>query len=128
MRALPADVHQKLLRAIRSAIAADPLLGEWLATPGGTARPPLVIEDFQSTPWASMTFSGMRHCLAVRLSGRHLEVEHAYDRLQAVLAEPDFALGGHFLAEIAITDVEAALDLEGGMTMAVTIEALTIEE
>lgn len=127
MRQLPGAVHQRLLRAVRDAIAADSVLGRWMDAEAG-ARPPLVIEDFATTPWASLTFSGNRHSLAVRLCGPALEVEHAYDRLQAVLTEPEIALPGHFLAEIGVSDVDAELDLEGNMTMAVSIEALTIEE
>jgi hypothetical protein len=128
MRALPGDVHQKLLRSVRAALAADSMLGPWFEQTESAARPPLVIEDFESAPWASMTFSGMRHSLSVKLSGPQMEVESAYDRLQAVLTDPQFDLGSHFLAELEVRHVEAALDLDGGMTMAVTIEALTIEE
>jgi hypothetical protein len=128
MRALPGDVHQALLRSVKSAIAGDSLLGRWLELREPGLAPPLVLEEFSSAPWASMTFSGMRHSLSFRLSGRAIEVEEAYDRLQALLTAPEFALGRHFLAEMEVTDVDAALDMEGGMTMAITIEALTIEE
>jgi hypothetical protein len=126
MKMMLGDVHQSLLRSVRNAIAADSCLGKWAST-GGTA-PPLVIEDFSSTPWASLTFVGRRHSIALRLAGPTMEVEAAYDRLVALLTEPAFELKGHFLAEMDVVDVDASIDLDGGMRMAVTVEALTIEE
>ncbi len=127
MKALPGGLNQRLLRAIRRTLDSDSLLGDWLR--GGTgARPALVIEEFETRPWASLTFSGARHRLVIRLSGPQLEVEHAYDRLRALLVEPEISLPGHFLADLAIAEVEAEIHEAGGMTMSVTVEALTIEE
>ncbi|MFN7175295.1 MAG: hypothetical protein ACK4MX_00240 [Thermaurantiacus sp.] len=126
MRMIFGDVHQSLLRSVRNAIAADSWLGKWSVA--GSSEPALVIEDFNSTPWASLTFTGRRHSIALRLTGPTMEVEAAYDRLVALLTEPAFELKGHFRAEIDVVDVDASIDLDGGMRMAVTVEALTIAE
>lgn len=128
MRMILGDVHQSLLRAVRTAIAADVWLGPWMDAEANAKAPPLVIEDFSSQPWASLTYSGSRHTLAFRLTGPVMEVEAAHDRLVALLTEPDFDLKGHFLAEMEVVDVDASIDLDGCMRMELTVEALTIEE
>lgn len=74
MRMLLTDAHVRLLRAMRSAIAADRWFEPWL---DGRFGPALVIEDFTSEPWASLTFAGMRHAIDIRLSGPNADVEAA---------------------------------------------------
>lgn len=130
MRLPLTDVHVRLLRGVRAAIAGDPLLAPWMA--GGTG-PALVIEDFESEPWASLTFTGMRHRLAIRLEGAPAMVEAGRARLLALLDDPDIPVPGHFLAEFALQ--ELACDAggsdggsEGHGRLIIQLEALTIEE
>lgn len=133
MKRLPLnDVHVRLLRGIRAVIAADPLLAPWMA---GEAGPALVIEDFESRPWASLTFSGMRHSIAIRLEGPADLVAAGRARLASLLDEPDFGLSGHFLAELALDDrpcdnrdASGEGGLDGHARLAIQLEALTIEE
>mgnify|MGYP005816549489 CR=1 FL=1 len=127
MRMLLADAHVRLLRAMRQAIAADRWFDPWLGDAGG-AGPALVIEDFSSEPWASLTFTGMRHRIDIRLEGRQVEVEAAYDRLRALMTEPDLELAGHFLAEIELSFTRGEVREDGSMAMTLCYEALTIEE
>ena len=81
----------RLLRGIRRVIIADPLLAGWLEQPVDQLAGPqpalcngLVIENFHSGPWASLTFSGMRHRLDVRLCGGEAHVVEAYERLKGL--------------------------------------------
>jgi len=135
MRGLLVDAHVRLLRAVRGAIAADPWFDCWLDAGAGEedfscerAGPPLVVEDFASEPWASLTFKGMRHSLAIRLHGGMQAVESAYDRLEALLTEPDLKLPGHFLAEMELIESKGEIHQDGSMTLGIQFEALTIEE
>jgi hypothetical protein len=125
MRMLLTDAHVRLLRAMRAAIRSDRWFEPWLDGSGG---PSLVIEDFTSEPWASLTFSGMRHAIDIRLSGPHADVEAAYDRLRALMTEPDIPIPGHFLAEMELVHTEAGLGPDGTMVMELRYEALTIED
>lgn len=125
MRVL-ADAHVRLLRSIRSLLDADPLLADWLDCASGFDR--LVVEDFTSEPWASLTFQGMRHGLWIRLSGPEAEVRHAQKRLVELLEDPDVAMPGHFLAEFALVDSNEEHLSPECLRLSVHFEALTIEE
>ncbi|WP_448586700.1 hypothetical protein [Thermaurantiacus sp.] len=126
MKALVSAPHRALLGAIRAAIRADGWFGSWLAD--GPDGPGLVIEEFASEPWASLTFTGARHRLAIRLRGEEAAVERAWDRLEALLTAPDLPLAGHFLADFEIGERTGVLDEAGNLTLTIRIEALTIEE
>lgn len=119
------DIHSGLLRAVRALIADDPMLAGWNE---GEERPGLVVEEFDSEPWASLTFSGMRHSLLFRLEGPEETVLGIRERLLARLEEPDLRLAGHFLADSELTDVSReSLDL-GRISMCLRLLALTIKE
>lgn len=136
MRALLTDAHVRLLRAVRETISADPWFDGWapqaLADAASSSEAfgvqRLVIEDFASEPWASLTFSGMRHSLAIRLHGTQTAVESAYDRLEALLTEPDLDLPGHFLAEMELVESNGEIHPDGSMSLGIQFDALTIEE
>ncbi len=70
-----------------------------------------------SAPWASVTFVGARHRIRLRLPDREA------DRLCNGLAEREFAIPGHIVADIALVTRH-----EGGGEAIVEIEALTIED
>jgi hypothetical protein len=65
-------------------------------------------------PWASITFSGIRHRLTIEC-----DVASA-DKLASVLPQADLAIARHFLADLVIVDTRtdpvnagrASLDLE----------------
>jgi hypothetical protein len=84
-----ADPHQALIRA---------LIGRW---------PGLLVLAGTSEPWASATYTGVRHTLTCA-AGPDL----------TGIGEEEFALPGHFVADI--TAERAGVRL--------TIEALTIED
>lgn len=125
MRAGLTDPHVRLLRRMREWISADPWFANWH---GRDAKPSLSIESFGSEPWASLTFSGSRHALDLRLDGADGDVKQALQQLQEQLSETDLGLAGHFLADIQITETTAEIDENGRTSLCLRIEALTIEE
>lgn len=127
MRSDMTAVHGRLLRLLTAQLESDPQLAHWMSAQDA-ALPGLVIESFDSAPWASLTFTGERHRLEVRLDGRPDEVEAAQDRIEALIEAPTFDLGRHCLIELALTASDAELRDDGTMRLALTLEALTIED
>jgi len=81
----------------------------------------LVVEDLASRSWASVTFTGARHLLCLRLIG--LGAEEAADAFLAGLEEAEFNLRSHVLADIVLmrqAREEASVRL--------FLEALTVEK
>jgi hypothetical protein len=68
--------------------------------------------------WASITFEGARHQIELRLAGRAQA-----DAFEQDLAESEFALRGHLLADIRVSSRRAE-----GESVVLEVEALTIEE
>ncbi|MFQ3595954.1 MAG: hypothetical protein SNJ63_07560 [Sphingomonadaceae bacterium] len=126
MKALSSAPHRLLMAAIRQAILADSWFSGWLA--GSDVGPSLVIEDFHSEPWASLTFAGARHAITLRLSGPAEQVERAWDRLEALFTAPDLPLAGHFLADFEIGERMGEILENGDMVLRISLEALTIAE
>jgi hypothetical protein len=81
-----------------------------------------VFEEIRSRSWASLTFTGARHEIALRLEGEG--ADEAADRFCANLGAAEFDLKGHLLADIALVKREAAR--EGGVR--IRLEALTVED
>ena len=75
------------------------------------------MDAIASRPWASATFVGERHRLAVRLPAG------AAETFLAGLEEADVPLRGHFLADVAIVQ-----QVPEGDHVWIELEALTIEE
>jgi hypothetical protein len=156
MRAGLANVNGRLVRALHTRLglagglsaAARLLPGDPASSntaPSGTAlsktgpsstapwnlpdEPPiLVIEHLQETPWASLTFNGTRHHLELRLDGDAQAVEEAADALATWTDEPDPLPGGHFLAEVQVTETAREVGGYGRMRLCLRLDALTIEE
>lgn len=78
------------------------------------------IEQLRSRPWASVSFTGARHRLTLRLSGE--EAREAADRIAEGLEEAEFDLGPDLLVDIAVVEREDAAD-----EVSLTIEALTVD-
>jgi hypothetical protein len=123
MRAGLSHVSAGLLRAIRARAGGLPA-GEG----GEGGEPLLVIEDFGETPWASLTFSGLRHSVDIRLEGDR----GAVLALAQEMADWDDAactgLAGHFLADLQTSET-GRVERDGGrMSLSLRLDALTIEE
>lgn len=81
---------------------------------------PFSLISTASRDWASATFEGARHRLAIALEGEDAAIRAA--RLQRNLSEADLDLAGSFVADILVI---ARLD---GEVPVLAIEALTIDE
>lgn len=81
----------------------------------------VAIESHASRSWASITFSGERHRLALCLPGPGAAA--AADAFLDGLAERDFALRGHVLADIVLADRS-----DEDEQVRLILEALTVEE
>jgi hypothetical protein len=83
---------------------------------------PVTLESLASRPWASITFSGERHQLALCLPGPGAQA--AVDSFLDGLEDREFPLSGHILADIETTGVRR--DADGQIRL--TLEALTVED
>lgn len=101
-----------------------PLLTGGLATLiralGKRAGAQPIIEDAQSTPWSSITFTGARHRFSLRYEGNRA-ASHAHALCER-LDYAEFDLGAHILVDIVVLDSR-----EGARSSMITIEALTID-
>ena len=83
----------------------------------------LALDAPVSRPWVSIAFSGARHRLAMHLRGPGAAA--AADAFLDGLADREFALRGHILADIAsVGDIRD----ERGEDVRLTLEALTVED
>jgi hypothetical protein len=75
------------------------------------------VENQRQTAWASATFTGARHDIALVA-----ERNGSLDAWLAALPEAEFALRGHLVADVAMVE---RIDRAG---TAIRIKALTVEE
>ena len=101
--------------------AAAGLLRALLAR-AGVDRDRILLSDFRSTDWRSLTFSGERHWMDLRIGGPG--AREIAESLTRDIGEFEFLIPGHVVADIAV-DGAAAQDEAGFVS--VRIEALTVE-
>lgn len=92
-----------------------------LSARAGVARDRILLSDAQSVDWRSLTFSGERHQLALRIAGPQARAAAA--RMCEGLEDAEFSIPGLVVADIAIIGAPAH-SLDGSVEL--TIEALTI--
>lgn len=96
---------------------AATLLGRALLASAADAGCPAALVSSDWTRWASATFVGARHSVALRgAMSAHL------DAWLAALPDAEFALRGHVLADIAVTRVTREAEW-----VSISLEALTVE-
>jgi len=89
----------------------------------GLSRDRILLIDVHSVDWQSLTFIGERHSFGMRLTGP--EAGAASNRLCHGLADAEFSLNGHLVADIAVV---SGPDRQPDGSVLVQIEALTIED
>lgn len=89
----------------------------------GVDRDRILLSNFRSTDWNSLTFAGERHHILLRIPGP--EAAPVAALLVEGLEEADFAIPGQIVADIALT--RAPAEMEDGAIM-VEIEALTVAQ
>lgn len=82
----------------------------------------ILLTDVTSTDWQSLTFSGERHCLGLRI-GAPNSAEVA-DRLCEGLEDEEFSLAGAIVVDVAVE--ERVHNADG--TTELTIGALTVAD
>ena len=102
--------------------AAAGLLRALLAR-AGVDRNRILLTDFRSADWRSLTFAGERHRIDLRIPGPGAIA--VARMLTQDLAEAEFAVPGQIVADIA---VDGAMVEHGDGAVSLSIEALTVEE
>ena len=102
--------------------AATGLLRALLAR-AGINRDRILLTEFRSTDWQSLTFVGERHELELRIPGPGARSLCA--RLTSGLEDAEFAIPGQIVADICLH--RPPLDTSDG-SISLFIEALTINE
>jgi hypothetical protein len=110
-----------MMKLAMSAAAAGLLRA--LLNRAGVDRDRILLSDFRSTDWRSLTFTGERHRIALRVPGP--EAAAVADSLTRELTEAEFHIPGQIVADIA---VEGAMIEHPDGAVSLTIEALTIAE
>ena len=94
-----------------------------LLSRAGVDRNRILLSDFRSTDWHSLTLAGERHRLHLRVPGPGAAA--VAQRLTHDLREAEFSIPGQIVADIA---VEGAMIEHADGAVSLTIEALTVEE
>jgi hypothetical protein len=94
-----------------------------LSARAGVARDRILLTEAHSVDWRSLTFSGERHQIGLRIPGP--DSRDAVRRMCAGLEDAEFSIPGILVADIGV--VGSPLRASDGSSE-VTIEALTISE
>lgn len=108
-------------RIAMSAAAADLLRA--LIARAGVARDRILLTDAQSTDWQSLTLTGERHQIELRVAPP--DADAVVRRMCGSIEDAEFALPGLIVADIVVFG-EPVQETDGSTR--ITIEALTIEE
>lgn len=102
--------------------AASALLRALIAR-AGVPRDRILLSDAQSVDWRSLTFTGERHTLSLRVPGP--ESSRVVERMCDGLEDAEFSIPGIIVADIAVAGTPSRA-LDGSTRL--TIEALTVSE
>ena len=89
----------------------------------GINRDRILLTDFRSIDWQSLTFIGERHEMELRVPGP--DARDVAERMTTGLNEAEFSIPGQIVADIGLT--QPAMPNEDG-SITLHIEALTIAE
>lgn len=89
----------------------------------GLSRDRILLTEFRSTDWQSLTFTGEHHKIRLRVPAPDSRATTI--RLVDGLEEAEFSIPGHVVADVAVVG-EPENQMDGSVT--IEIEALTIEE
>ena len=102
--------------------AASALLRALLAR-AGVSRDRILLSEFRSTDWQSLTFIGERHHVHLRIPGPGADA--IVHRMTADLEDVEFAIPGHVVADIVLA---GPMRRDGDGSISVELEALTIAD
>ena len=110
-----------MTRMPMSSAAAALLRG--LLVRAGIKRDRILLTNYRSTDWQSLTFVGERHELRFRIPGPN--ARETYEAMTGELGDAEFSLSRQILADIAVFGTPTN---ESDGSISFGIEALTIEE
>lgn len=102
--------------------AASALLRALIARSGAT-RDRILLIDVQSVDWRSLTFTGERHSIDLRVSPPHSQA--IVERMCSGLEDAEFSIPGIIVADIGVTG-SPVRSADGSIT--ISIEALTVAD
>ena len=94
-----------------------------LVTRSGVRRDRILLSEFRSTDWQSLTFVGERHEISLRIPGPNAEA--AAERISDGLDAAEFTIPGHVVADIVLATPAQKI---GDGSIMLQLEALTIAE
>jgi hypothetical protein len=103
-------------------VAAAGLLRSLLRR-AGVERDRILLTEFRSTDWQSLTFTGEQHIIRLRVPGPG--ASEIVSNLLDGIEDTEFTIPGHFVADIALAG-EPEQQADG--SLAISIEALTVAE
>jgi hypothetical protein len=110
------------MNRIAMSAAASALLRALIAR-AGVPRDRILLTEARSTDWQSLTLTGERHQLHLRVPGP--DSPSIVERLCAGLDDAEFSIPGQIVADIAVA---GAAERGSDGSTSVTIEALTVGE
>jgi len=90
---------------------------------GSVDRDRILLTEFRSTDWQSLTFIGEQHRIRLRILSPR--AEQTASQLVNGIEDSEFRIPGHVVADIALAGEQSVKD-DGSIEL--TIEALTVEE
>ena len=82
----------------------------------GVNRDRILLTEFRSTDWQSLTFIGEQHQIRLRIPGP--DASEIASRLVNGLGEEEFAIPGHIVADVALAG-EPELQADGSVAIAI---------
>lgn len=110
-----------MMKLAMSAAAAGLLRA--LLNRAGVDRDRILLIEFRSTSWSSLTFDGERHRISLRIPAP--DAERTLALLIRDLGDADFAISGHIVADIAVAG-PPAIQHDGSILL--ELEALTVAD
>jgi hypothetical protein len=89
---------------------------------GGVDRDRILLTEFRSTDWQSLTFIGEQHRIRLRVPAP--DAADIVASLVNGLEDSEFSIPGHVVADIAVAD---GPERQSDGSVVLTIEALTVE-
>lgn len=83
----------------------------------------ILLSDVRSIDWQSLTFTGERHVISLRVLGPNAAA--AVGRLTGGIEAADFPMRGQFVADIVVF---GSPETHADESISITIEALTVAE
>ena len=110
------------MNRIPMSAAAAALLRALIAR-AGVPRNRILLSEVESIDWQSLTFTGERHLIRLRISGP--DSRSVVERMCAGLEDAEFSIPGVIVADIGVAGTPNRA-LDGSVSL--TIEALTVVE